>query len=58
MEIEIVELVVEGSVKLAVPTDWQEQIEVRSRSVALHRVFDLKLRGDISDRDNSLSLGY
>ena len=45
MEIEIVAFVVKGSAKLTVPTDWQEQIQVRSRSVALRRVFDLKLRG-------------
>ena len=58
MEIEIVTFVVKGSMKLTVPTDWQEQIQVGSRSVALRRVFDLKLRGDTSDRDNSQSLGY
>ena len=40
MEIEIVTFVVKGSTKLTVPTDWQEQIQVGSRSV-----FDLKLRG-------------
>ena len=45
MEIEIVAFVVKGSAKLTVPTDCQEQIQVRSRSVALRRVFDLKLRG-------------
>ena len=45
MEIEIVTFVVKGSAKLTVPTDWQEQIQVGSRSVALRRVFDLKLRG-------------
>ena len=45
MEIEIVAFVVKGSAKLTVPTDWQEQIQVGSRSVALRRVFDLKLRG-------------
>ena len=27
------------------PADWQEQIQVGSRSIALRRVFDLKLRG-------------
>ena len=58
MEIEIVTFVVKGSMKLTVPTDWQEQIQVGSRSVALRRVFDLKLWGDTSDRDNSQSLGY
>ena len=42
MEIEIVTFVVKGSMKLTVPTDWQEQIQVGSRSVALRRVFDLK----------------
>ena len=57
MEIEIVTFVVKGSAKLTVPIDWQEQIQVGSRSVALRRVFDLKL-GDTSDRDNSQSLGY
>ena len=45
MEIEIVAFVVKGSAKLTVSNDWQEQIQVRSRSVALRRVFDLKLRG-------------
>ena len=45
MEIEIVTFVVKGSTKLTVSTDWQEQIQVGSRSVALRRVFDLKLRG-------------
>ena len=44
MEIEIVTFVVKGSAKLTVPTDWQGQIQVGSRSVALRRVFDLKLR--------------
>ena len=43
MEIEIVTLVVKESAKLTVPTNWQEQIQVGSRSVALRRVFDLKL---------------
>ena len=45
MEIEIVTFVVKGSAKLTVPTDWQEQIQVGNRSVALSRVFDLKHRG-------------
>ena len=45
MEIEIVTFLVKGSVKLTVPTDWWEQIQVGSRSVALRRVFDLKQRG-------------
>ena len=45
MEIEIVTFVVKGSAKLTVPMDWQEQTQVGSRSVALRRVFDLKLRG-------------
>ena len=40
MEIEIVMFVVKRSAKLTVPTDWQEQIQVESRSVALRRVFD------------------
>ena len=57
MEIEIVTFVVKGSTKLTVPTDWQEQIQEGSRSVALRRVFDLNLRGN-SDRDNSQSQGY
>ena len=43
MEIEIVTFFVKGSTKLTVPTDWQEQIQVGSRSVALRRGFDLKL---------------
>ena len=38
MEIENVTFVVKGSAKLTVPTDWQEQIQVGSRSVALRRV--------------------
>ena len=45
MEIDIVTFVVKGSAKLTVPTDWQGQIQVGSISVALCRVFDLKLRG-------------
>ena len=45
MEIVIVTFVEKGSSKLTVPTDWQEQIQVGSRSVALPIVFDLKLRG-------------
>ena len=45
MEIEIVMFVVKGSAKWAVPIDWQEQIQVGSRSVALRSVFDLKFRG-------------
>ena len=45
MEIEIITLVVKGSAKLTVPTDYQEQIQVRSKSVVFCRVFDLKLRG-------------
>ena len=52
MEIKIVTLFVKGSVKLIVPTDWQEQIQVGSRSVALRRVF---AHGDTSDRDHSQS---
>ena len=44
MEIEIVTLDVKGNAKLTIPTDRQEQIQVKSRSVALRRVFDLKLR--------------
>ena len=47
MEIEIVTFVVNGSAKLNVPTDWQEQIQVGKRSVALRLVFDVKLRGYI-----------
>ena len=45
MKIEIVTFVVKGSAKLTVPTDWQEQIQVGSRSVSLRCVFDLMLRG-------------
>ena len=58
MEIEIVAFVVKGSAKLTVPTEWQEQIQVRSRSVALRRVFWYQAQGDTSDQDNSQSLGY
>ena len=58
MEIEIVTFVVKGSTKLTVPTDWQEQIQVGSRSVTLRRVFLSQAQGDTSDRDNSWSLGY
>ena len=51
MEIETVMFVVKGSAKWTVPTDWQEQIQVGSRSVTLRRVFDLKLltwlKGDL-----------
>ena len=43
MEIGIVKLVVKGNTKLIVPADWQEQIQVGSRSVVLRRVFHLKL---------------
>ena len=42
MEIEIVTFVVKGSATLTVPIEWQEQIQVGRRSVALRRVFDLK----------------
>ena len=45
MEVEIVTFVVKGSVPLAVPPDRQELIQKGSRSVALRRVFDLKLNG-------------
>ena len=45
MEIEIVRFVVKVRAKLTVHTDWQEQIQVGSKRVALRRVFDLKLRG-------------
>ena len=45
MEIEFITLVVKGSAKLTASTDWQEQIQVGSRTVALRRVFDLKFRG-------------
>ena len=41
MEIEIVTLVVKGSVKLIVPTDWQEQIQEGSRRVALRLVLQM-----------------
>ena len=44
VEIEIVALVVKGSLKSTVLSYWQEQIQAASRSVALRRVFDLKLR--------------
>ena len=38
MEIEIVTLVVKGSAKLTIPTDWHEQTQEGSRSVALRSV--------------------
>ena len=44
-EIEIVTFVVKGSAKLNVPLERWEQIWVESRSVALRRVFDLKVSG-------------
>ena len=50
MEIKTVTIVVKGNVKLTVPTDWQEWIQVGSRSVALRRVFDLKSGGYIWPR--------
>ena len=45
MEIEIVTFVINGSVKLIVPSDRQKllSIQERSRSFAFCRVFDLKL---------------
>ena len=55
MEIEIVTIVVKGSAKLTVPTDWQEQIQVGSRSVALRRVFDLNVK---YKRTDALSLWH
>ena len=58
MEIEIVTFVVKGSVKLTVPTDWQEQIQVGSRSVALRRVFDLKLKLQITSYYFSIDLRF
>ena len=65
MEIEIVTFVVKGSAKLTFPTDWQWQIHVESRRVALRRVFDLKHRGihvhltEITLKlSNSQSVGY
>ena len=42
MEIEVVTFVIYGSVKLTVPHDRQKYIQIRSRSVALCLVFDLK----------------
>ena len=45
VEIEIVTFVINGIVKLTVPPDRQKQIQVRSRSVALFRVFDLEFNG-------------
>ena len=47
MEIKIVTFVEKGSAKLTVPTFWQEQIQVGSRSFkfVFRCVFDLKLRG-------------
>ena len=40
MEVETFRFVLKGSVQLTVPPDRQEQIKVRSRAVALFRVFD------------------
>ena len=45
VEIEIVTLVINSSVKLTVSPDRQKLIQVRSRSVALCRVFDLEFNG-------------
>ena len=45
VEIEIVTFVRNGSVKLTVPPDRQKLIKVRTRSVALCRVFDLEFKG-------------
>ena len=43
MEIEIVTLIVKGSTKLSVPTDWQDQIQVGNDwSVAPRRVLNIK----------------
>ena len=42
MEIEIVSFVKKGIMKKTVPLHWRELIQVRSRSFALCRVFDLK----------------
>ena len=42
MDIEIVKFVINGSMKMAIPPDLKEEIQVNSRSVALCRVFDLK----------------
>ena len=42
VEIEIVTFVINGSVKLTVPPDRQKYVQVRSRSDALCRVFDLE----------------
>ena len=47
MDIKIVTLVVKGNANLGVSTNWQETIQVESRSVALCYVFYLKLRGYI-----------
>ena len=43
MEVEIVTFVVKGSAQMIVPLDRQELIQVGSRCVAIHRVFDLKI---------------
>ena len=45
VEIEIVTFVIDGNVKLTIPPDRQKKIKVRSRSVALCRVFDLEFNG-------------
>ena len=42
-EAEMVILVVKGSVQVTVPLDQRELIQVGSRSVALSRIFHLKL---------------
>ena len=44
MEIEIVAIVIDGSVKLTIPPDRHEYTHIRSRSVAFCRVFDLKIK--------------
>ena len=45
MEIKIVTFVINGSMNLTIPPDRQQKIQVRSRSVALCRFFDLKVYG-------------
>ena len=45
MEREIVMFVINGSMKLAVPPDRPKKIQVRSRSVVISRIFDLKFNG-------------
>ena len=55
MEIKIVTLIVKGIVKLPVPPNRHEDIQVRSRSVTLRRVL-AQVQFHISDGENSKTL--